>query len=233
MTRYGQDFASVHRSKTTFEDPLRWARGKKLNPGDRIFTCSISDFFIEEADEWRPEAWDIIRRTPFTYLILTKRIERVRQFLPSDWGSGYKNVWLGTSVESQEYAWRLIYLLDTPAALHWVSAEPLLDSLSLRDVLPRDHHPFARISLNALTGVVVGGGHAPNRVRWVVVGGESGSSPRPMNPRWADWLRRECEISATPFFFKQMGGNKLINGHWGGNELDGKAWEEFPSVKDT
>jgi protein gp37 len=93
-----------------------------------IFTCSWSDFFITEADKWRAEAWDIIRRTPeFTYLILTKRPDRIARCLPADWGDGYPNVWLGTSAENQKYAdQRIPELLKVPAAKRFLSLEPLL-----------------------------------------------------------------------------------------------------------
>jgi protein gp37 len=109
--QYGQNPMLVQRSKTKFNEPLKWNSG-------RVFTCSWSDFFIEEADAWRPEAWEIIRKTPqLTYQILTKRPERIAAHLPADWGDGYSNVWLGVSVESQKYAnERIPLLLKTPAA---------------------------------------------------------------------------------------------------------------------
>jgi len=114
--RYGQDPTVVMRSKSNFNDPLKWAMdteqigflpGKDKEPsafvGMKIFTCSWSDFFIQEADEWRADAWNIIRDTPeFTYQILTKRPERIMECLPPDWGRGYENVWLGVSVEDKE-----------------------------------------------------------------------------------------------------------------------------------
>src|SRR6266498_5551388 len=86
--QYGQDPDVVVRSKTTFNAPLKW------KDSALVFTCSWSDWFIEEADPWRDEAWDVIRRTPhLTYQILTKRIERASSCLPKDWP--LKNVWLG------------------------------------------------------------------------------------------------------------------------------------------
>jgi protein gp37 len=100
-----------------------------IDPQPRfIFTCSWSDFFITEADKWRAEAWEIIRRTPeFTYLILTKRPDRIGRCLPADWNGGYPNVWLGTSAENQKYAdQRIPELLRVPAVKHFLSAEPLL-----------------------------------------------------------------------------------------------------------
>lgn len=101
--RYGYNPGEVVRSKTTFRDPLKWKEPRK------IFVCSWSDFFIEEADAWRGEVWDIIRKTPHhTYQICTKRVENIPARLPSDWGNGYSNVWLGATTENgTEYARRV------------------------------------------------------------------------------------------------------------------------------
>ena len=86
----------IRTSETTWKSPIRW---NKQNQNLKIFTCSMSDFFHEEADEWRPEAWDIIKQsTNLDFLILTKRPERILESLPSDWDDGYRNVWLGVTV---------------------------------------------------------------------------------------------------------------------------------------
>ncbi len=124
--RYGQDATIVTRSKTTFNAPY------KLE-GPLVFTCSWSDFFIEQADQWRDEAWEIIKNTPhLTYQILTKRPENILSRLPIDWGNGYENVWLGVSTENQETAdERIPLLLQTPAAVRFISAEPLLGPIDL------------------------------------------------------------------------------------------------------
>ncbi len=171
--RYGRDPAVVVRSKTTFCDPMRWKEPRV------IFTCSWSDWFHEAADEWRDEAWAIIRETPrHTYQILTKRTGRIHRCLPADWADGYPNVWLGASVETQEQAFRVRQLTAIPAAVHFISAEPLLGPLALD-----------------LT-----------RVDWLIVGGESGPGFRPMDPGWARSLRDQCRGSGTDFFLKQLGG---------------------------
>ena len=107
-----------------FYEALYWKE-----PG-RVFTCSMSDFFLQEADAWRDDAWDVIRRTPWlTWLILTKRPERIKQCLPDDWGNGWNNVWLGVSVGIQESFHRAKTLADIPAKIRFISAEPLLDEL--------------------------------------------------------------------------------------------------------
>ena len=124
--RWGNDPNIVVRSKTTFNDPLKW------KDPSMVFVNSWSDFFIEEADEWRDEAWDIIRQTPhLTYQILTKRPERIRYCLPIDWEDGWDNVWLGVSVETSEQMDRGWRLMDLPAKIRFISAEPLIDRLEL------------------------------------------------------------------------------------------------------
>lgn len=128
--RWGRDFADVHRSApATFRAPL----SKKWSEPAFVFTCSISDFFHNDADAWRPEAWEIIKATPWlTYQILTKRHGRIASHLPPDWGEGYPNVWLGVSAENQEWADRRIpVLLKVPARKRFVSAEPLLGPIDL------------------------------------------------------------------------------------------------------
>src|SRR3990167_1086002 len=148
-TRLGKDFSQVRRSRTTFDAPLRWKEPR------RIFTCSFSDFFIEEADAWRDEAWEVVRQTPqHIYQILTKRPERIAEHLPKmcficgvekprDYRTfmtsclqciwwPWPNVWLGTSVENQKYAEeRIPKFVAVPAKVHFLSCEPLLGPLNL------------------------------------------------------------------------------------------------------
>lgn len=216
MTFYGRDPNTVVRAAdSTFRNPLRWAKSEKLKDGARVFTCSWSDWFIDKADDWREEAWAIIKATPqFTYLILTKRPERIKGNLPADWGTGYPNVWLGTSAENQEMAnLRIPELLTIPAAIHWISAEPLLGEIDLEEV-------GEILECNLIDG----------RLDWVVTGGESDKkNPRPSNAEWFEKLLYYCAVQEVAFFHKQNGGTKKINGAWGGRELDGKTYDEFPS----
>lgn len=108
--------------------PYNWKKGKY------IFTCSMSDFFIEEADLLRNDAWEVIKNTQHhTYLILTKRPERILECLPKDWSQkNYSNVWLGVSVEKQENTNRIEQLGKIPCQLRWVSFEPLLEEVYLK-----------------------------------------------------------------------------------------------------
>jgi protein gp37 len=172
--RYGQDPRKVMRGKTTFDAPLRWKEPRV------IFTCSWSDFFIEEADGWREGAWDIIRQTPqHTYQILTKRPQRIVDRLPKDWP--FPNVWLGVSVENPRFYWRIDALCQIPAFVRFLSLEPLLAPMP---------------DLN-LAGIA-----------WVIVGGESGPRCRPMKPEWVCQIRDQCAAARVPFFFKQWGGRR-------------------------
>jgi protein gp37 len=168
-TRYGQDPAVVVRSKTTFSDPQRWKAPQ------RIFTCSWSDFFIEQADAWRPEAWEIIRRTPqHTYLVLTKRPERMADHLPQGWP--WPHVWLGVSVETRDYRGRADVLRLIPAAKRFLCCEPLLEDLGRLDL---------------------------HGIHWVIVGGESGTHHRPMEIAWAASIRDQCLAAGVQLYVKQ------------------------------
>jgi protein gp37 len=145
--RYGQDPNVVVRSKTLFNAPLKWT-----DPA-LVFTCSWSDWFIEEADEWRHDARDIILRTPhLTYQILTKRPERAARWIPA---VPDPNVWLGVSVEDRKYGLpRIDVLRELPAAVRFLSIEPQLEDLG-------------EINLSG--------------IHWVIIGGESGPAARPFN----------------------------------------------------
>lgn len=207
MKFYGRNPNEIVRaSHATFGNPIKWVRRKELKKGARIFTCSWSDFFIEEADLWRTLAWDIIKSTSFIYLILTKRPERILEHLPNDWGTGYLNVWLLISAEDQiQLHKRWDCLRDIPATVKGISAEPLLSQISLGSTIRPD---------------------------WVITGGESDNkNPRTSNPEWFRFLRDQCLEKNIPFFHKQNGGSKKINGAWGGRLLDGRTWDEYPKAK--
>ena len=200
--RYGQNPEHIHRSSDlTFYAPL-----KKLK-GPIVFVCSWSDFFIEEADEWRPEAWDNIRQTPHLfYLILTKRPLRIRNNLPIDWAEGYPNVGLGVSVENNKFLFRVPYLQNLPAQLRFISCEPLLYSIVLS--------PFLQ------------------KIDWVITGGESGPANqcRLLDPVCFHHIKRQCEQKGIAYFHKQNGGNKKIDGSYGGDLIYGKRYHEFPKI---
>lgn len=189
--RYGKDPSVVVRTKT-WGDPLKWQRqAAKDGKTEMVSTCSWSDWFISEADEWRAEAWEVVKRTPnLNYQILTKRAGRIKDHLPPDWGQGYPNAWLGVSVEDRKYGLPRIDLLrGIPAAVRFLSVEPQLEGLGKID----------------LAGI-----------HWVIVGGESSNrgscEARPFNLAWARSLRDQCRAAGVAFFFKQAGSNPLDTG---------------------
>lgn len=180
--RYNKDANIVLKSKTQFSEPLKWKEPKL------VFTCSWSDWFIEEADVWRDELWQIIKATPhLTYQILTKRPHRIMQCLPADWGEGYDNVWLGVSVENEKNLDRCKILGEIPAKVKFISAEPLLGELpGLNDIL--NQYKFD----------------------WCIIGGESGNSKgkylfRECKLEWIADIINVCQKNNVKVFVKQFG----------------------------
>jgi protein gp37 len=254
-------FEIVTRSEPKLWAPFKWRKPRK------VFVNSMSDLFHDQVpDSFIVQVFSVMARTQqHTYQLLTKRHGRMRSLLNQpafqnavaslapDAGWPLRNLWLGVSVEDQKRAdLRIPALLDTPAAVRWLSCEPLLGPINLADA-----DSFA----------VCDGG-----IDWVVVGGESGHGARPMHPDWARSLRDQCvddqrtaEMdTGIPFFFKQWGewapngwrgiGNftgreRLVGpavddkGHRevierlgkkaAGRELDGRTWEEFPAAVTT
>lgn len=210
--RFGQQqFTDIVLHPDRLELPLRWRTPRM------IFVNSMSDLFHERVPlAFVDRVFDVIRRAPHhTFQVLTKRpdrlllwqrAERARRAIPP-------NTWLGVSVESMPYAWRVDRLRAVDAAIRFVSAEPLLDSLAALD----------------LTGIA-----------WVITGGESGGSParalvevttRGWEPkvdalRWVRELRDRCRAARVAFFHKQWGGPRPTSG---GRRLDGRAWSQYPA----
>lgn len=214
-TRYGQDPAAVVRSKdATFYAPLHWEK-KAVRAGHttRVFTCSWSDFFIEEADAWRPLAWEVIRQTPhLTYQILTKRPERMLEHLPwhdhadSLWDTRpWSHVWLGVSVEDQATAdARIPWLLQTPAALRFVSYEPALAAVDFFSV---DFGQGYKVN-TLLKGPPLG---ERERLDWIIVGGESGPQARPCNLVWLTNTVRQTGLAGVACWVKQLGAKPCVD----------------------
>lgn len=218
------------------DQPVRWRRPRM------VFVNSMSDLFHEQV----PAEFilEVFRRMGaahwHTYQILTKRPERMLDVLP--WVSGqlktegraplgpvWKHVWLGVSIENRRFIHRAELLRQVPAAVRFISAEPLLGSLidiascgSCWDWPDPDcdeceglrwWHSMESLQLNDID--------------WLIVGGESGARHRPMNPDWVRELRDMCEHTDTAFFFKQWGGRTPKSG---GRVLDGRTWDEMPRV---
>ncbi len=155
-----------------------------MSIGQKIFTCSMSDFFHKDADKWRDEAWEVIRKTPHhTYLILTKRPERIKDHLPTDWcKEKYGHVWLGVTVEDQKSVERIHILGDIPCSIRWVSFEPLIEAVYLTE-------------------------DELKKIQWGIIGGESGKKAvvRKSELCWFDSLIFQLKGYGIPVFFKQFG----------------------------
>ncbi len=174
--------------------PLRWKKPRV------IFVNSMSDLFhIDVPDDFIIRCFNTMQQaTQHTFQVLTKRPERVVELAGSlPWPS---NVWMGTSIENHEYTWRSQELARVPAAIRFLSVEPLLG-------------PIPRLPLN--------------RINWVIVGGESGPGARPMEEDWVLQIRDRCQRYDVPFFFKQWGG---VQKKRTGRKLKEREWNEMPAL---
>lgn len=174
--------------------PATWKTGRM------IFVNSMADLFHEKVPvAFIKRVFDAMAQTPqHTYQILTKRAERL-ETLSGELG-WTRNIWMGVSVESAEYLWRIDHLRRTPAAIKFLSLEPLLGPLENMDL---------------------------RGVDWAIAGGESGPGARAMQPEWVRSIRDQCISENVAFHFKQWGG---INKKKTGRLLDGRTWDDFPNV---
>lgn len=180
---YQRDSAQVYKT-SDFDLPLRKDRqgNYKIASGEIVYTCFTSDFFLEDADGWRPEAWEMIRRRQdLRFFFITKRIHRFYDVIPDDWGDGYENVAIGCTTENQDRAdFRLPIFLDAPIRHKYLICEPLLGPIDLSPYL---------------------GGWFEN----LTAGGESGEKARLCRFDWVLSLREQCQRAGVPFHFKQTG----------------------------
>ena len=156
----------------------------KLTPDDGVvFTCMTSDFFLEEADEWRQGCWDMIReRQDLQFHIITKRIDRFAQCIPPDWGNGWEHVTICSTCENQDRAdYRLPIFLEAPIRHREIISEPMLEEIHIEKYLE--------------TGLI----------EHVCCGGESGDNARRCDFRWIQEVRRQCIRCGVPFTFRQTG----------------------------
>lgn len=215
--------AGEARSRTkTWDQPLRWNKQAAASGEPwRVFCASLADVFDNEVPgEWRQDLGQLICDTPhLTWMLLTKRIGNVPAMMERDfrWEHCPGNVWLGATVVNQAEADRDIpKLLEADARLRWLSMEPLLGPVDLRDP-PNDIGEPRYSYLDE---------ELERRIDWVIVGGESGRTPRPMDPKWAQSIRDQCVRHGVPFHFKQWGGTRpKSNGHL----LDGVEHRAFPA----
>jgi protein gp37 len=206
--------------------PLKWRKPRM------VFVNSMSDLFHKSVPvEFLHEVWETMEATPqHTYQILTKRPKRMANILGADvwpWPEPLPNVWLGTSIENRDYAWRADHLARTPAAVRFISAEPLLGPLIPDSITVADegttygwHDDYDGAGLRFYRD-------GKFAFDWLIVGGESGNGHRPIDPEWVRDLRDVCMHEGVAFFFKQWGGLRPKSN---GRELDGRTWDEMPAV---
>jgi len=237
--------------------PLMWRKPRK------VFVNSMSDLFHDKvSDEFIAKVFAVMSLAPqHTFQVLTKRHARMRSLLGTDtfrqavlveahrakwgvdtgmtqwsWSWPLRNVWLGVSAEDQKWAdIRIPALLDTPAAVRWISAEPLLGPVDLgaAALVPYEREQGGFWRYDARTGLHGEGKTwvpaSPDQLDWVVCGGESGPGARPMDLAWARSLRDQCARAGIPFHFKQ--GGSVLGREWGGHSKGGDpaSWPEpFP-----
>lgn len=190
-SKRGIDSRIVAKTKS-FDLPIQKKRnGEYKTPsGTLIYTCFTSDFFLEDADEWRKEAWEMMRvRNDLDFMMITKRIDRLAETLPDDWGDGYDNVTICCTVENQDRAdYRLPIYRNAPIKHKIIISEPLLERIDLR--------PF----------------DIGYWVEQVVAGGESGDDARICDFDWVMELRNLCVEQNVSFWFKQTGAKFIKEG---------------------
>lgn len=183
----------INLDRKALEIPQRWSSPRT------IFVNSMSDLFHEDVPlSFVKDVFAVMHDTPrHTYQILTKRAERLEELSPHlQWEP---NIWMGVSVENEDYVWRIDHLRRTDAHIKFLSLEPLLGPLN---------------NLNL------------SNIDWAIAGGESGPNARPMEAAWVRSIRDQCTRAGVAFHFKQWGGT---NKKKAGRKLDGRTWDEYPA----
>jgi len=177
----GKSGADIYRTKTGFQYPLSKDRqGQyKVQSGEQIRVCMTSDFFLEEADQWREEAWDIMRQRPdVVFFLLTKRPQRVKDCLPADWGDGWDNILFNVTCENQTRAdERIPIMLELPFRHKGIMCAPFIGKISIKRYL------------------------STGQLEQVLCDGENYSGSRPCHYEWVKQLRDECEEYGVTFVF--------------------------------
>ena len=193
---------TIREDHASLDIPKKWIKPRK------IFVNSMSDLFHPDVSEtFIKSVWEVMASTPqHHYQILTKRPDRMAQSIPTIQPEPLQNVWLGTSVEDAEVVDRISHLKEVPAAIRFISFEPLIGSVGEIDLRGID---------------------------WAIVGGESGPRARPIQEIWIDEIHEKCDLSGTAFFFKQWGtwgkDNKKRSKKLNGREYRGRTWDEMPA----
>lgn len=192
----------VREDSASLSIPHHWKKPRK------VFVNSMSDLFHESVSlEFIIAVWEVMKETPqHQYQILTKRPERMLDILNNDVSQVLPNVWIGTSIENEEVAYRADLLRKIPAAIRFISFEPLIG-------------PVGRIDLS--------------EIHWAIVGGESGPKARPIAEDWIDQIHEQCVIHSTAFFFKQWGtwgsDNQKRSKKANGRIYRGQTWDNMPA----
>jgi protein gp37 len=198
---------------SNWNQPLKWnAQAASAGRRARVFCASLADVFDNTVpDEWRADLFSLIKKTPhLDWLLLSKRIGNARSMLPLDWGDGYENVWIGSTVVTQEEVNRdLLKLLKVPAKVRFLSCEPLLEPICIGLVGTLPKSDFSGYQLVC------------DRLHWVIVGGESGAKARPMAQQWVEQIRDECFDADVAFFMKQ------------GSQANWPAFKDFERFGDS
>lgn len=184
--------ADIYRTKAGFRYPLRKNRNGsyKVQSGELIRVCMTSDFFLEEADGWREEAWEIMRQRPdVKFFLLTKRPQRVKDCLPEHWGKGWENIMLNVTCENQRRAdERIPILLSLPFKHKGIMCAPFIGPVSIEKHL------------------------GAGQIEQVICGGENYDGARPCNFDWVKNLRSECEAYDITFCFIETGSVLIKDG---------------------
>lgn len=188
----GGDGSRIYKVKNNFEYPLsKDKNGRyKIKSGEHIRVCMTSDFFLEEADKWREDAWKIMhKRSDVVFILITKRPERIAQVFPSDWGDGYENVQLNVTCENQQRAdERIPILFNLPFKHKGIVAAPFIGSVSIKEYIPA------------------------GQIEQVIAGGENYDGSRPLNYEWVKQLYDECVGADITFCFMETGTNFIKDG---------------------
>lgn len=193
----------VRENREALAIPYRWRKARK------IFVNSMSDLFHEQvSDAFILDVWKVMRETPrHSYQILTKRPDRMSDLVSKEIEVVPPNIWLGTSIENADVADRLSHLRKVPAAIRFISFEPLIGPVGEIDLFD---------------------------IHWAIIGGESGRLARPIQEAWVDEIHDQCRVAGTAFFFKQWGAwgkdkkkrSKKVNGR----VYRGRTWNDMPQM---
>lgn len=232
---YAEGIANRFWGERKFTDvrclPYRLKQPAKLKGHQRVFVNSMSDIFHNRVEyEFIKDIWSVMLANPqHTFMILTKRADRMAEtvdLLLRDGLGVLPNIWMGVSAENQQAAdERIPYLLQTPAAVRFVSCEPLLEPVNLTRIkwakIPVDpkNYVYGAPAPDEMWSMRDALSHYPGDkynkplvgIDWVIVGGESGTRARPMHPNWVRSIRDQCQEANVPFFFKQWGEWQLTN----------------------